>query len=216
MAPQKSDPMKAQEVIAARKTLGFTRNALAATLGLTPNVIEAWEEGALDVPRIFAEQLRYEAAAANLKAAVDGKGLEECAWDKAWQNEPLPRDLQSQSEHLEVRGKHQATCPVCLANGKYIAGKIAQMPPSPMPTSVRTVGAIAKRIDNLPRWAQPAAWMAMYFGAYSIVRIFIMLPRLSARPQYWFVPLAGLAMSVTIGGVLGLIYGGLRELRGKS
>lgn len=211
-----SDPMSAQEVIAARKTLGLSRDALAATLNLTPNVIAAWEEGTLDVPKSFAEQLRYEAAAADLKAAIAGNGLEECAWDKAWQNEPLPRDLQSQSEHLEARRKHQATCPVCSANGKYIAGKFAQVPPAPVPTSVRTVGAIAKRVDNLPRWAQPGAWMAMYFGAYSIFRIFIMLPRLTARPQYWFVPLAGLAMSMTIGGVLGLIYGGVRVLRGKS
>jgi transcriptional regulator with XRE-family HTH domain len=212
----RSGYMDAQEVVAARKTLGLTRDALAATLGLTPNVIAAWEEGTLDVPRSFADRLRYEAAAADLKAAIDGKGLEECAWDKAWQNEPLPRGLQAQSEHLENRATHQKTCPVCLANGKYIAERFGKMPPMPIPASARALGAVAERIHNLPRWAQPGAWMALSFGAYTVIRIFVMLPRLAKSPQYWYVPAAGLAMSVSIGGALGLIYGGFRELRGKS
>ena len=208
--------MNADEVVAARKTLGLTRDALAATLNLTPNVIAAWEEGTLDVPKSFADRLRYDAAVAELKAAVDGKGLEECAWDKAWQNEPLPRGLQAQSEHLENRTAHQKTCPVCLRNGKSIAERIGKMPPMPMPPSARALGAVADRILNLPRWAQPGAWMALSFGAYTVIRIVAMLPRLVKTPQYWYVPIAGLAMSVSIGGALGLIYGGFRELRGKG
>jgi len=84
-----------------------------------------------------------------------------------------------------------------------------------MPTSTRILGAVAARIDNLPRWAQPGVWMALGFGAYSVFRIIIFLPRLARQPQYWWVPLAGLGMSVTIGGAIGLIYGGFRELRNK-
>ena len=207
--------MNAEEVIAARKALGLTPDALAATLGLTPNVIAAWEKGTLGVPKSFAEQLRYEAAAAEIKTAIAGKGFEECAWDKAWQNEPLPGDLQAQSEHIERRTRHADTCPVCLARGRYIAEKFRTMPSRPMPTSTRMLGAVATRIDNLPRWAQPGVWMALGFGAYSVFRIITFLPRLARQPQYWYVPLAGLAMSVTIGGAIGLIYGGVRELRNK-
>jgi transcriptional regulator with XRE-family HTH domain len=207
--------MDAQEVVAARDTLGLTRDALAATLGLTPSVIAAWEEGTLDVPKSFADRLRYDAAAADLKAAIDGKGLKECAWDKAWQNEPLPRGLQAQNERIENRTAHQKTCPVCSANGRYIAEKFGKMPPLPMPASARALGAVTERIINLPRWAQPGAWMALAFGAYTIIRIVAMLPRLVKSPQYWYVPVAGLAMSISIGGALGLIYGGFRELRGK-
>jgi DNA-binding XRE family transcriptional regulator len=208
--------MNAEEVIAARKALGLTPDALAATLGLTPNVIAAWEDGTLGVPKMFAEQLRYDAATAEFKAAVAGKGLEECAWVNAWQNEPLPGDLQAQSEHLERKARHADTCPVCLARGRYIADKFKKMPRRPMSTSMRIVGQVAARIDNLPRWAQPGVWMALMFGAYSVVRIIIFLPQLERQPQYWFVPLVGLAASVTIGGTIGLIYGWFRELRDKS
>jgi DNA-binding XRE family transcriptional regulator len=208
--------MDAQEVVAARKTLGLTRDALAATLNLTPNVIAAWEEGTLDVPKSFADRLRYDAAFADFKAAIDGKGLKECAWDKAWQNEPLPRGLQAQNERIENRTAHQKTCPVCLANGRYVAEKFGRMPTMPIPAAERILGGVAERILNLPRWAQPGAWMALLFGGYSVIRIVAMLPRLVKSPQYWYVPVAGLAMSISIGGALGLIYGGFRELRGKS
>ena len=85
----------------------------------------------------------------------------------------------------------------------------------PMPASARALGAVADRIHKLPRWAQPGAWMALSFGAYSVIRIVAMLPRLAKSPQYWYVPVAGLAMSISIGGALGLIYGGFRELRVK-
>jgi len=207
--------MNPQEAIAARKTLGLSQDGLAASLGLSPDVIAAWEAGSVRVPKRFEEQLRFDAAAAERRAALASSGLPECEADKAWQNEALPKDLQGQAEYLERGSKHHATCPVCIARDKFVAEQFGKMPPMPVPTSVRIMGAVADRIKKFPRWAQPSAWFALGFGAYSLVRIVFMLPRLARNPQYWAVPLEGLALSMSIGGVVGLIYGGFRELRDR-
>jgi DNA-binding XRE family transcriptional regulator len=207
--------MNPQEAIAARKTLGLSQDALAASLGLSPDVVAAWEAGSVRVPKRFEEQLRFDAADVERRAALASSGLPECEVDKAWQNEPLPKDLQGQSEYLERGSQHHATCSVCKARDKFVADQFGKMPPMPIPTSARLLGMVADRIENFPRWAQPAAWFALVFGAYSLVRIVFMLPRLARNPQYWAVPLEGLALSISIGGVVGLIYGGYRELRDR-
>jgi DNA-binding XRE family transcriptional regulator len=208
--------MNPEEAIAARETLGLSQDALAADLGLTPHVIAAWEAGSVRIPKRFEEQLRFQAADAARRAALATIPLPECEIYKAWQNETLPKDLQAQSDYMDRGSKHQDTCPTCLARGKFVFEQYEKMPPMPMPTSARVMGAVTERIEKFPRWAQPAAWVALSFGAYSVFRTVLMLPRLARNPQYWAVPLAGIALSMSIGGVIGLIYGGFRELRGTS
>jgi DNA-binding XRE family transcriptional regulator len=207
--------MNPEEAIAARKTLGLSQDALAASLGLSPDVIAAWEAGSVRVPKRIEEQLRFDAWDVERQGALASSGLQECEVYKAWQNESLPKDLQSQSEYLERGSKHRMTCPVCKARDKFVAEQFGKMPPMPIPTSARIMGAVAERIAKFPRWAQPGAWFALGFGAYSLVRIVFMLPRLARNPQYWAVPLEGLAASISIGGVIGLIYGGFRQLRDR-
>jgi hypothetical protein len=87
------------------------------------------------------------------------------------------------------------------------------MPPVPMSASMRAFGAVVDRIEKWPRWAQPSGWGALFFGAYSLLRVVFTLPRLARNPQYWPVTLGGLLLSISIGGVGGLVYGGYRELR---
>ena len=205
--------MKSDEGVAARKTLGLTQEALAAELGLTPSVIAAWEVGTVRIPRRFEDQLRFDAAVKERRDAVAASGLQECEVDRAWENDNLPENPKAVNEYLERGLKHRATCPICAARDKFVQERFGKMPPMPMSTSMRAFGAVADRIDKWPRWAQPAGWGALFFGSYSVLRIVFMLPRLARNSQYWPVALGGLLLSISIGGVAGLIYGGFREFR---
>src|SRR6185436_9335864 len=205
--------MNPDEAIAARKTLGFTQEALAAELNLTPSVIAAWEAGTVRIPRRFEDQLRYDAAVKERRDAVAASGLRECEVDKAWESEKVPTDPKAMNEWLERGLKHRASCPTCIAIDKFVEERFGKMPPPPMSTSMRAFGAVVDRIEKWPRLVQPAGWGALFFGAYSVIRVFFMLPRLVRNPQYWPVALGGLLLSMSIGGVIGLIYGGFRQFR---
>jgi transcriptional regulator with XRE-family HTH domain len=205
--------MTPQEAIAARNILGLTQENLAADLGLTPSVIAAWEAGSVRIPKRFEEQLRFDAAVKERGDAVAASGLQECEIDKAWENEKLPDDPKAMNEYLERGLKHRASCPRCIARDEFIKNRFGKMPPMPMSTSMRAFGAVADTLEKWPRWAQPAGWGALLFGAYSVMRVVFMLPRLARNPQYWSVALGGLLASMSIGAVLGLVYGGFRAFR---
>jgi transcriptional regulator with XRE-family HTH domain len=205
--------MNPNEAIAARKTLGLTHSSLAADLGLTPSVIAAWEAGSVGVPKRFEEQLRYQAALAERRAALVVSGLPECEWYKAWENEDVPEKVKAQMKYLERGVSHSASCSVCLARDKFIAERFGPMPPAPKSTSTRVFGWVSDRAEKLPRWAQPAVWVGLAFGAYSVMKLVFILPRFARHPQLWWLPVASLAMSIGIGAAIGLIYGAFRMLR---
>jgi transcriptional regulator with XRE-family HTH domain len=205
--------MTPEEALAARNTLGLTQDKLAADLGLTPNVIEAWEAGSVRIPKRFEDQLRFDAAAKERQDAVAASGLEECEIDKAWESETLPKDPKAMNAYLERGLKHRATCPRCIARDEFIKDRFGKMPPMPMSASMRAFGAVADTLEKWPRWTQPAGWGALLFGAYSLMRVVFMLPRLAKNPQYWRVAIGGLLASMAIGAVLGFAYGGYRAFR---
>lgn len=205
--------MTPEEAVAARTTLGLTQDKLAADLGLTPSVIAAWEAGSIRIPKRFEDQLRFDAAAKERQDALAASGLDECEIDKAWENEAVPKDAKAMNEYLERGLKHRASCPKCIARDEFIKERFGKMPPMPMSASMRVFGAVADTLEKWPRWAQPAGWGALLFGAYSLIRVVFMLPRLARNPQYWSVALGGLLASMSIGAVLGLVYGGYRVFR---
>jgi hypothetical protein len=116
-------------------------------------------------------------------------------------------------QYIERGLKHRASCPNCIARDKFIEERFGKMPPMPMSASMRAFSAVADKLEKWPRWAQPGGWGALFFGAYSLFRVVLMLPRLARNPQYWPVALGGLLLSMSIGAALGLGYGGFRELR---
>lgn len=210
--------MTPNEAIAARKALGLTQSSLAADLGLTPSIIAAWEAGSVDVPKRFEDQLRYRAAGAERLAALAVSGLPECEWDKAWEKgkEAVPDKIEAQVKYVERGVSHRASCTVCQARDKFILDRFGPMPHAPMSTSMRLFGWVSDRTEKLPRWAQPAVWVGLAFGGYSVVKIAFMLPRLARNPQFLWVPLAGLGLSISSGAAIGLIYGAFRALRERT
>lgn len=207
--------MEAQEAVAARQALGLSQNATAAEFNLTPGVVAAWESGEIKVPKRIEAQLRWRLAAKERIDALAKSGLPECEWRENWEARPAPSDLKALNKYYEEGIAHAKTCQTCAARETYIRDRFGKMPPAPLEGWMKSFGFVAASIEKLPRWAQPAGWMAVAFGAYSLMRIVFMLPALSRNPQYWPVALGGLALSISIGAGVGMIYGGFREFRDK-
>jgi transcriptional regulator with XRE-family HTH domain len=205
--------MEAKEALAARQALGLSQDAVAAELNLTPGVVAAWESGEIRVPKRIEEQLRWRVALTERITALTHSGLPECEWRKNWESRGAPSSLKAITKYYEESAAHRKTCQVCAAREKYVLDRFGKMPPPPMEGWMKTFGLIADPIERLPRWAQPAGWVAVGFGLYSLLRIIVMLPAIARNPSYWPVALGGLALSMSIGAGLGLIYGGFREFR---
>ena len=207
--------MGPKEAVAARQSLGLSQDATAAEFNLTPGVVAAWENGEIKVPKRIEEQLRWRMAAKERIDALVKSGLPECEWRKNWEARPAPSDLKALTKYYEEGIAHAKACQICTAREKYIQDRFGEMPPAPVDGWMKILGFVAAPIERFPRWAQPAGWMAVAFGAYSLLRIVLMLSALARNPQYWPVALGGLALSMSIGAGVGLIYGGFREFRDK-
>lgn len=207
--------MTADDVIAARRTLGLTPDALAAELGLTPAVVAAWEAGAVAVPRRFARDLAWRLAAAEREAALAASGLPECAWVGAWASAPAASAAKAQLARLEALQAHAAACPECRAREAYVADRFPAMPAPPVAGWVAALGWVSERVDRLPPWLRPAANGALLFLALTAVRVLLGLPRLAAAPNGWLVALQALAAGAAIGAVLGSVVGAVRYARAR-
>lgn len=207
--------MEAKEAIAARESLELTRDGAAAEFNLAPSVVAAWESGDIPVPKQIEQKLRWRTAAKERIDALTTSGLEECEWRKNWEARPAPSDLKALTKYYEEGIAHAKTCQICAAREKYIRDRFGEMPPAPLEGWMKIFGMVAAPIERFPRWAQPAGWMAVAFGVYSLLRVVLMLPSLARNPQYWPVALGGLALSISIGAGVGLIYGGFREFRDR-
>jgi hypothetical protein len=207
------NPMTSVELIKARTWLGFSADRLAADLGLPPAIIAAWESDRDKIPAHIAEDLRWRAALAERLAALETSGVPECEWMRALEAKPVPTKQKAVAARYEEVIAHGNGCPTCLAREQFITDHFPPMPPRPMPASMRVLAWIVKRAEPLPRWAQPAVPMAVAFGAYSLVRILFLLPRIFARPELALTAVEGLGASMAIGGGLGALYGLFRMAR---
>lgn len=205
--------MEAKEALAARQAMGLSQDAMAAELDLTPSVVAALESGEIRVPKLIEEQLRWRLAVTERITALSNSGLPECEWQTSWESRTVPSGLKALTKYYEESAEHGKTCQVCAAREKYVLERFGNVPPLPMEGWMKTFGLIADPIGRLPRWAQPAGWVAVAFGLYSLLRIIVMLPAIVRNPSYLSVALGGLALSMSIGAGLGLIYGGFREFR---
>jgi transcriptional regulator with XRE-family HTH domain len=205
--------MSGAEAKTIRERLGLTIESLAADLGLTPHVVASWENGGTSVSTRIAKELRWREGLVDRHEALAASGLPECPWVASWDNEQVPDTLKAQTAHLERYAQHQTSCATCVARHQFIQERFPPLPPRPTPGWVGAMAWLNERIAVLPRWGQPAAWAALAFGAYGVVKILFMLPSLSGDSRLWLVALNGLAASVALGASLGLAYGGFRAYR---
>jgi hypothetical protein len=176
-------------------------------LGMTPNVVEAWERGTISVPSKVAKELRWREALVDRHRALAESGLAECDWLAAWEREPEPEKLEARTAHIERALSHQQTCDTCKAREAFVRDRFGEMPARPMTWWLAGLAWIASRAEKLPVWAQPAVWVGLAFGAYSGLRIIFLLPSMGSNPVIILTALQGLIASVSIGAAVGLVYG---------
>lgn len=199
--------MTSAEFTQARVGLGLSPDILAVDLGLPPGVVAAWENGRDRIPAHIARDLRWRVAVAERQRALAASGLSDCEWMVALEAQPWPTKLKARTARLEQVLAHEKACPICLAREAFIAERFPPMPPPPIAAEMRALGWVFQRAERLPRWAQPSVPMAMAFGAYSLLRIVFLLPRMVAQPRVAVIAAAGLSASIAIGGAVGAAYG---------
>ena len=207
--------LSATEAVAIRTKLELSPQQLAYELGVTPQVVEAWERGAIGIPVKTAKELRWREAVADRQRAIAESGLPECSWIAAWEREPEPDKLDARTAHLERALEHARTCDTCQAREKFAHERFGEMPERPMPAWLNAIGWMATRVERLPVWARPAAWVGLAFGAFSLFRILFVVPAMRSNPDLILTALLGLAASVSIGAAVGLVYGVFKALRSK-
>lgn len=207
--------LSGEEASSIRNTLGLSVRDLAHELGLTPNVVEAWEAGTMRVPSKVGQELRWREAVHIRHRALEESGLAECRWVADWEAEVVPEKLEAQTAHLERALEHQKSCETCLAREKYVHDRFGDLPARPMSWWKAGLVWIHSRTERLPEWAQPAVWVSLAFGAYSLLRVVAFLPSIRSDPSLILTAVQGLAASMSIGAVVGLLFGVFKLLRSR-
>jgi len=212
MSAALEDVMDVAELCRARDTLGYSDQVLAADLGLPPNVVTAWTSGRATVPKHIVRDLRWRVALIEQEKMITESGLAACEWVTAFEAQPTPEKLKEQAKRLEELTAHVKACPTCLAREAWVAEHCPPLPERQLPLWIKAVGQLVKFAERLPVWARPAVHVGAAFGAYSLLKLFFMLPQIVAHPRYALIALGGISLSISIGAVLGLLYGGTKHL----
>lgn len=198
----------------ARETLGLTPEVLAADANVTPAVVAGWERGQIKVPRRIAAELRWRVARKERLDALAASGLATCSWIAAFEREPAPRRPEKQNENMERLLAHMRSCGVCTAREAFIEERFPPMPDPPVSGSLVLVVPIVRRVQALPRWAQPPAVGALVGLAYGLFRLVLIVPAIARAPAQGLLgALEGLSASALVGIVGGFLYGAYRRLR---
>ncbi len=206
--------MTGAEAKLARDALGLTQEEMAASFGMTPNVVAGWEDGRVNVPRSVAAMLQWTAAGIERRNALAASGLATCDWVQAFENEPDPAGAERRAEREARLDAHMQSCEVCKARVVYIAERFPPMPRPPVTGWLAIALPIYERIQRLPQWAQPPAIGAAACLAYSVIKLVFLLPRLGAMGvKGVLVVVGGFAASAALGVVGGLVYVAYRRFR---
>jgi hypothetical protein len=204
--------MDALELQKAKEVLEFSDEKLAADLGLPPATVRAWSQGEDRVPRHIARDLRWRVAVRQQHQALDASGLPTCDWVTALEAQPVPAKLAARSKQLEALQAHVSECPTCKARDAWVASHCPPLPERPLPLWLKLLARLAQFAESLPPWASPAVYWAAFFGVYSLFRVVSWLPRIRSHPREGLTALIGLAASISIGALLGLLYGSTKYL----
>ena len=203
--------MTPDELASARTRLGVTSDQLAAELGVTPHVYEAWERGSLRMPVRYGRILTFRLALADREAALDASGLPDCAWMREWRDGPLQGG--SFSKHIEAGRRHAAQCSICQARERFVREQLPPLPEPPMPGWLTLARRGARWLSGWPEWARPAVIGAAAAFAFSLLRVLFELPILVDQGgSSLLLATAGIWAATAAGAVAGLLYSGARRV----
>src|SRR5687768_17277420 len=157
----------ATEFNAVREILGLTEDELAIELNVTPAVIRAYGAGTARIAKRHSELLEWRVAMAERVAALEESGLPECDWMKAYNDAPVPKDIDAELRQLKEVETHITTCDVCIARQRFENDRFGPMPPLPVSGWARAFSWV----ERVPSWARPAAVGAAILAAIVSVRL---------------------------------------------
>jgi hypothetical protein len=128
----------------------------------------------------------------------------------------MPSKLDAQTARLERLLAHTSTCETCKAREAFISERLPPMPRQPLYGWRAIAFPLLEAVNTLPNWAQPIAFGALGFLAYSLVKLILFIPAIIRSPAagIW-TAIQGLALSASIGAVLGMLYSVYREIRSR-
>jgi DNA-binding XRE family transcriptional regulator len=198
------------ELVTARARLGSTSDQLAAELGVTPHVYEAWERGSLRMPARYDRILAFRLALADREAALEASGLPDCSWMQKWRDGALEGG--SFSKHIATGRQHAAQCPTCQARERFVREHLPPLPEPPLPAWLVVVRRGAKWLSVRPEWARPAIVGAAAALGFSLLRVLFSLPVLVHDRNALLMAFAGVWVATAAGAVAGLLYSGVKRL----
>ena len=203
--------MTATEFAAARQVLQISRESLAVELNLRADIIAGFEDGSLSIPKHVSAEMRWRVAAKEREDALEASGLPQCEWLAEWERKAPTLSGRASVKHLEALTEHTESCATCGARDAFVLERFGPMPEMPVRGWLGLFTSIAKRIERLPEWMRPGAWGALFFLAYTAFKLVFALPTLLKYPGGWLIPIKALAVSGSLGAVLGVAYGGLKR-----
>lgn len=199
-----SAEMTAAEVRHARELLRLSQGDLAAELGVVPDVVAAFETGAVRVPPRIAKILRWRVAIEENERALEAAGHGPCQESLVLLNRfhAPGADPMATVKAFEA---HAAACRQCQAREAF-ARTLPPLPDPPSSPTGRAFNAFVAFTERLPGWARPAVWGAVLIGAIVMVRVLITMLR--AGPSWRLLELGalGLAAGAYLGAVGGITY----------
>ena len=204
--------MNASEFAAARQTLGASLEDLAVSLDLTPDIIAAFENGSVSIPKDIAGEMTWRVATFERLDALSKSGLPECPWLIKWQAAPIPSRSSEKVKRLTELTTHAAKCPTCMAREKFMLDRFGAMPERPVTGWQGWLVALMRQIDRLPSWMRPGVRVALFFLAFSAFKLVLLMPKLRLAEHPWPIVAEAFVISGSIGFAVGSLYAAVKWL----
>ena len=198
--------MEPEEIALRRKRAGLSTEQLADDLGVSVDMVVAWEAGARKMPFKHKRSFNWFVAAAERAAAIEQSGLPECEWMKRLDNEVLA-DPDKVAANLRELEQHQDECPTCRARTQYLDERFPPLPPFPLPWWQRALGPILDLDDDRLPGRRVVALSA------TVPLLFLLGWLLGFAPRSWPFGVVAYFAALGVAVICGIgLYRGLRPL----
>jgi hypothetical protein len=205
-----SSRMTSAEFAAARARLGWTPLETAIEYKVTPNVIEAFEQGSIKIPTKIARDILFRSALSERERVLAASGLPTCSVMEA-----LRRDTIGKKDHALIAASealigHLESCTLCRERDEYAERHAPPVPLPPISVDIRIIGWAHRMWMRLPAAIRPpegkagewrrvgilmGAALSAFASAIALVITIASVARVGFQSRWWEA-LAGLAVII--------------------